>query len=95
VNGTWALICPEAVATSGSGVLLSVTQLPPRMVGSGVDPAVALAARFCPRIETNPPGAIPVRRLAVFTTPPGLTLGVAERAAPVSGITLSPVAVSM
>ena len=56
-GGIWALICPELVISSGSATLLSVTQEPPRISGSGVEPATALSPRFWPNTESQPFGA--------------------------------------
>src|ERR1039458_5259378 len=53
VGGNCALIWLGKPASSGSGLLLRVTQVPPRTVGSGVPGAVAAEARRCPKIETN------------------------------------------
>ncbi len=61
VGGSCALICVGEVASSESGVLLSVTQAPPSSVGSGELAAVAADARFEPKIEIRPPGATAVQ----------------------------------
>src|SRR5690348_15199940 len=69
VVGICALICPADVASSGIGLLFSVTQTLPRMVGSGVFAAVALVPRLRPMIATKPFGAIAGWKFARLTMP--------------------------
>src|ERR1700722_9672265 len=56
-GGICALICVGLVSSSGSATLFSVTQVPPKISGSGVAAGVASVPKFEPKIESSPFGA--------------------------------------
>src|ERR1043166_1196546 len=63
--GSCALICPAVTASSGAATPFTSIDAP---------------VRFDPKIENNPPGAMGAVKLAAFTIPPALMVGVAPSA---------------
>ena len=92
VSGTCAIICPLEVDKSGTDTSPKVTHEPPRMVGAGVDSAVAAEARFWPVMVMNEPGWMLVVLPSLELTIPreALMVGTVFEPVVVSGITLSP-----
>src|SRR5437868_1060412 len=67
--GSCALISVGEVLRRGSATSLAVTQTPPSNCGSGLPFAVAVSARFVPRIVTSDPGDSCGFLLALLITP--------------------------
>src|ERR1051325_7977464 len=92
--GSWALIWPADVASSGIGALFSVTHAPPSTVGSVAVLNDAVLARLRPMMAIRPLGAIAGRKLAAFTTPLAATEGALLGCGASSGMMLNPDSVS-
>src|SRR5580658_2241566 len=92
-TGIWKLIWPVEVKNKGAGVPLMSTDVPPRIVGSGMLVAgVTVNARFEPNSEASDHGltTAAVEKLAPFTTPFGTNTGAGMPAtAPATFITRS------
>src|SRR6266478_586425 len=74
-GGIWKLIWFAEVKVNGTGWLLSVTQAPPMIFGSGSDEVVSAEARLFPKIDTMLLGASVVWALAMLTRPLVLICG--------------------
>src|ERR1700682_2631344 len=60
---------------SGKAMLFSGTQVPPSIVGRGMEPASSPAPRFWPKMESRPLAATGLWKLPKFTAPVWLGTG--------------------